>query len=332
MSAPTQSSFMISSFASGGWSTGKVENPSGEALPSLMPSIMSQAIPPSVTVPVPDGAQPLSQKVLNELPYELIHRSVNLCRASYWTRERLASDSRLIPHLEKELETGFPKLIESLEPHNPTAHLWLFRDTRVLVLVIRGVGSVGDSMVNFSSSLTSVPTGQVHTGFLTQFLSIEPIIRAELQSVRQHFDSLVITGYGVGGALATICLPHFASLCPETKFSCITFGSPRVGDVSFKDWFTSFRLTNSYRFILEDDPLPMFPSANRFVHCLDAICLRHDGRFELWPETTPPRWEIPFGSLVMYIVSVFVHMQWEYDDQISHACAIATGPPTRRGA
>ena len=331
MTSTSDIRYIKSSYTRQKWSVETLAAIPGEPQTPPISPLMSQAIPPSVTVPVPDGSRVLPENELEKLPYELVERLTHLCRMSYWPKERISSDKTLFQELEGELQPGFPKILESKDPHNPTAHLWLFPNPRMLVVVFRGVGSVGESMMDTSSSLSTVPTGQVHTGFLTQFRSLDPIIRAEIQSVRESFNSLVITGHGTGGALATICLPHFASMCPETKFSCVTFGSPRVGDSVFKEWYNSFQLEHDYRFVLEDDPMPMFPSSNRFVHSLDAICLRHDGRFELWPETVQPRWEIPFGSLVMYIVSVFVHMQWEYDDRFSHACKVATASAKRRG-
>ena len=330
-SPTTDSLFTKASFQSGVWTTEPIPQEHAEPQNPAVSSIMSQAIPPSVMVPVPHGKRSLQQKELDELPFALVMRLAHLCRASYWSVDRIRSDKRFIPELSGELQSGFPKLIESSDPHNPAAHLWLFRETRSLVVVLRGVGSVGESMINLSASFSAAENGQIHAGLMAQFQALESIIRTELQSIRHAFNSLVLTGHGIGGALATVSLPHFASMCPETKFSCITFGSPRVGDSAFKQWYNTFQLQHNYRFVLEDDPLPMFPSNNRFVHCLDAVCLRHDGRFEFWPETTPPRWEIPFGSLVMYIVSVFEHMQWEYDDQFSHACAIAIASHKRRG-
>lgn len=118
---------------------------------------------------------------------------------------------------------------------------------------------------------------------------------------------------------------------PERKVGCISFGSPRVGDISFSDWYNSIPFNLKYRFLLKDDPLPMFPSSNRFVHTHDAICLRHSGIFETWPDIPGPHREVPFGSLVLYIISVFVHTEWEYDDRFSHACEMVKVSDKRRG-
>jgi alpha-beta hydrolase superfamily lysophospholipase len=183
-----------------------------------------------------------------------------------------------------------------------------------MVVAFRGSGTVGESLMDYDTKC------KIHSGFLTEFNAIEPVLKSLISPYHDKFEDLVITGHGIGGALATICAPHFANMCPQTKISCITFGSPRVGDKAFCDWFNSAtNIELKLRLVIEDDPLPMFPSTSPYQHVHDAICLRHDGRLEKWPDTDQ-RSDMPFGSLVMYIVSVFVHLQWEYDDRFSHAC------------
>jgi len=311
---PTEDGYVIHSFTRSQWKAIPPLSTGGWSLPQPV-SILSKSIPPTVQVPVPKDAKQMSDEEIKTLPEDVIRQMVHISRLAYWDEQRISSSPRIQRDLLSHMEEGFPIVIGSRNKHRPSAQMWLSKHSKTMVVVYRGAGTVGESLMEHESKC------QIHSGFLTEFNMIEPILRQLLQGHHEKFKNLVFTGHGIGGALATISAPHFASMCPQMKISCVTFGSPRVGDKSFCVWFNS--VTNielKLRLIIEDDPLTMFPSTAPYQHVQDAVCLRHDGRFEYWPDTVEgTRWDMPFSSLVMYIVSVFVHLQWEYDDRFTHA-------------
>ena len=76
---------------------------------------------------------------------------------------------------------------------------------------------------------------------------------------------IIFSGHSLGGALATLAAVQFSKQYPDIIISCVTFGSPRVGNGKFAAMFNKC-CTGSYRFVNEDDPVPMGPTPLRFTH------------------------------------------------------------------
>ena len=287
------------------------------------PSLLSSAIPPMWTAPVPEDATEATDTEKRELPCTDIRLTAFLSRLAYGDEKAIVRDAHVARDLLDNTENGFPKLLLSEDPHHGVCQMWLFPSRKEMVLVFRGSGSVGESLSDAFSSRKELQgsRGLVHGGILNQFNELQPILQLLLQEHHDKFDKLVITGHGIGGALATLAGPYFAELCSEKEFYVITYGSPRVGNDDFCRWFNEKIPRNKYRFVIEGDPLPNMPASSRYAHVQDAVCLTHEGRLFTWPETpSNKRWDIPFGSLVMYIVSSFLHNQWEYYERINTLC------------
>ena len=76
---------------------------------------------------------------------------------------------------------------------------------------------------------------------------------------------IIFSGHSLGGALATLAAVQFSKQYPDIIISCVTFGSPRVGNGKFAAMFNKC-CRGSYRFVNEDDPVPMGPTPLRFTH------------------------------------------------------------------
>ena len=76
---------------------------------------------------------------------------------------------------------------------------------------------------------------------------------------------VIFSGHSLGGALATLAAVQFAKQYPDIVVSCVTFGSPRVGNGTFAQMFNKC-CAGSFRFVNEDDPVPMGPTPIRFTH------------------------------------------------------------------
>ena len=181
-----------------------------------------------------------------------------------------------------------PKLIEGDLSHD---HSIIQNDCQVysckyyksLVFAFRGTESFRDvlSDLNLFRSELEIPGNHltsifsfnfnrplVHSGFLTQFNTVKDEINQDIIEYRKDPDGdnhLIFTGHSLGGALATIASVYYGSLYPDMSISCITFGSPRVGNRDFAKIFNS-NITESHRFVNEDDPVPMGPTPIRFSH------------------------------------------------------------------
>ncbi len=110
-----------------------------------------------------------------------------------------------------------------------------------------GVGDVGVGDVGSTSESTSSSASEVSS------LIPRPI---------KH---IVVSGHSLGGALATLAAVQFGREFPEATITCVSFGSPRVGNGKFCEYFDQC-VGGSYRFVNEDDPVPMGPTPIRFTH------------------------------------------------------------------
>ena len=276
-------------------------------------------------MPVPKDAVELTPAQVRRLPTDELKRTVLMSRLAYWDEKSVLRDSRVNDELRPDLLDGFPRVITSSDSHNATVYLWLMRSTSTLYIAFRGSGNIGESLTDVFANRREMGVhekkGLVHGGILSQFDAIEPVLRGLIEQHQSDYTNLVFTGHGVGGGLATLAAPFVAEMHADKTVSCFTYGSPRVGDEDFCGWFNA-KIRNKFRIVIEGDPLANMPASSRFSHVHDAVCLTSEGALQYWPETPAnQRWDIPFGSLVMYIVTVFVHTQWEYVERVNAACS-----------
>jgi hypothetical protein len=112
---------------------------------------------------------------------------------------------------------------------------------------------------------------EVHSGFNDQFLSV----RDEIDGPVAQHDEVIFCGHSLGGALATIGSLYYATKYPEKSVSCVTFGSPRVGNPKFVELFDN-RVKESVRFVNDNDPVPCVPTRWRFKHVKGLQWLNQD--------------------------------------------------------
>ena len=107
----------------------------------------------------------------------------------------------------------------------------------------------------------------VHHGFLTQFRSIEQDITRIIHDyvVKTEMPRIIFTGHSLGGALATLATVEYGLKYSHIPISCVTFGSPRVGNTEFVSYFNHV-VDESLRFVNQEDPIPGIPTELRFVH------------------------------------------------------------------
>ena len=85
----------------------------------------------------------------------------------------------------------------------------------------------------------------VDKGFYKLYDILKPNLMSIISNLAMKYNTkdLFITGHSLGGALATICA--FDMLYHEFQYNVkylVTFGSPRIGNVYFSDYFNSFQI------------------------------------------------------------------------------------------
>jgi triacylglycerol lipase len=116
-------------------------------------------------------------------------------------------------------------------------------------------------------------TCKVHEGFWKAYDSVKNEVNSLLEDQTYSGYDIVVCGHSLGGALATLCAIYLPLV---NKVSCVTFGSPRVGNDKFVKIFSN-RKIDYFRFIHDNDAVPMVPSVN-YKHCGNQIRLDDNGK------------------------------------------------------
>lgn len=119
--------------------------------------------------------------------------------------------------------------------------------------------------------------GKAHTGFLDAWREVKVELLSYLKSLQSDHPKITFwfTGHSLGAALATLAADSFGAVQ-----GLYTFGSPRVGDASFRDDFHVLH----YRILIGDDIVTKVP-IEPYVHVgqekhIDEKDELRDGEYE----------------------------------------------------
>lgn len=237
------------------------------------------------------GIEPVDPSEIARIPKELLRATPMLSELSYHSTEVLAKTGT--PEIQELLRLqadGFPIFIEGDKSLDTQAYVWLFKDTKTLFVSFRGTNSLTDIKHDLDYRLIQLdndhPTIKVHAGFRNKFKSIEAGLISVLDEHHKMFDKITLTGHSLGGALASLAAPFLGNKYPSKSIYCLTFGSPRVGDRGFVDWFNLY-VDFNFRLINEGDPVAAFPFDSTFQHVSDAISISRTGEVSKVPEAPP---------------------------------------------
>jgi len=108
----------------------------------------------------------------------------------------------------------------------------------------------------------------VHPGFLDVLESHQSFLIPQVPNLIAMYPNyqLVINGHSLGGAVATMFAMQLFVEYGTSSTHLVTFGSPRVGDGTFRDLFTSSGVSH-WRLTHERDPVPHVPlEAWGYIH------------------------------------------------------------------
>ncbi|KAL7753679.1 hypothetical protein RI367_000610 [Sorochytrium milnesiophthora] len=112
-------------------------------------------------------------------------------------------------------------------------------------------------------NMPGVPDGaEVHHGFLNSWNAISTQVKALVQARLTLYPNykVYLTGHSLGGAIAALAAIDLqASLnIPDSQLELYTFGTPRVGNSVFSEWFTTLQFPRN-RLVHENDIISQLP-------------------------------------------------------------------------
>ncbi len=146
--------------------------------------------------------------------------------------------------------------------------VFVARNDQIVLVAFRGTESWGDWITDFNAVTTSRPYGDVHRGFYQAYEVVQDQIKGCLGSGDLGGRKLWITGHSLGGALAVVAAAEFQGTYDLTGL--YTYGQPKVGFSSLKDFLNSHYANRFYRFVNDDDIVPQVPPvyshAGKLIH------------------------------------------------------------------
>jgi predicted lipase len=264
---------------------------SAEDVPALFRCLLVNAPTASQTMPVDEvPSYDLSHRIkernlrlinpsdVRDLPIHNVQISASLSKMSYLSRKDLETSSLYqVRDVMEDQVKGFPIEVQGGPKFSTNAYIWLSKSSRTAYISFPGTRSLGDIRHDLDMRSVPVDSGQpvdilVHAGFRNKYFSVHDALVDILETHATMFDTVVTTGHSLGGALATIAAPVLSESFLTKKIECVTFGSPRVGNLAFVSWFKS-RVPIHLRLVNTEDPVPWIPLSNRFHHVSDAVSM-----------------------------------------------------------
>ncbi|MFD3448687.1 hypothetical protein ACFDTO_29330 [Microbacteriaceae bacterium 4G12] len=138
---------------------------------------------------------------------------------------------------------------------------FILESDEAIIVAFRGTQSdpdwIADSLVNQREYPYTANSGNVHSGFLSIYESCRDSIMEVLVKLPSD-KTLLITGHSLGGALAILHMLDARVNTSFTDYILYNFGSPKVGDLAFRNYY-NLQVAKSYRFVNLFDVVPLLP-------------------------------------------------------------------------
>ena len=107
----------------------------------------------------------------------------------------------------------------------------------------------------------------VHQGYHERFLSIRGQLHEQVNRRLTERIPIIFTGHSYGGALAQLTALYYSKnyIYTGNVYTCVTFGSTKVGGSEFVKLFNS-SVEFSHRFVCFLDPIPSYPGWLLYSH------------------------------------------------------------------
>jgi hypothetical protein len=149
---------------------------------------------------------------------------------------------------------------------------WLLKDRRLFV-VFRGTASFMDGLLNSRVARTTSfgGMGRVHAGFNARYRRVKRQLDEIIETNIGSFDRIIFTGHSLGGAIAMLAALDSARN-KAWQPDVVTFGSPKVGDITFGRFFNLY-IKSCIRIVVDHDPVIKLPPRFLGYHHVHGGCV-----------------------------------------------------------
>ena len=167
--------------------------------------------------------------------------------------------------------------------HNEKTDTQGFVATRDKAIYVVWRGSESKKDFQNDASIDKVPFlndgEKVHIGFKSCWESVVgdtyDAIDTALENLQGETTDIVVCGHSLGGAVATLYAHSIKKHYPHYNVKCVTIGSPRVGNKTFKENYDSYEI-DTLRIVHNNDLVTHTPYI-RFYHVNYQLRLDNNG-------------------------------------------------------
>ncbi len=249
-----------------------------------------------------------------------------------------------IPPGSGAFEYRFKNLFEALSETDPfdievfadaDVEVAILSNSRLVLAGFRGtddgkgewVSQLGNKPSSFRTAPTSWGSGvRVHSGIYNALGLVYQSVRSEVRSKTRNTNRKVfVTGHSRGALLATLCAYRFQKVGGVDVSGVYVFGSPRVGNIGFRDRYkTDAQLWDkTFRWVKNDDFASKWPDyalgipvgSNRYYHVgrLNFIALNNQVTMNHQNPEYEPGPELSIGDHDIRNYCVFMHQRLSGD-------------------
>ncbi len=166
-----------------------------------------------------------------------------------------------------------------------TTQGYLMANEQAIVIAFRGTEGKNrkDWLTNLNFDRIPTDQGDIHEGFSRAVDRIWQDLWLNLLKFRTAQQPIFITGHSLGGALATLTAFRLVS-AGQAVHALYTFGSPRVGDRTYRQHFDVALGDRTFRIVNDEDVVAKVPF-KAMGYCHVGAKYQFDSQGKLW--TTP---------------------------------------------
>lgn len=164
------------------------------------------------------------------------------------------------------------------------------RYNNTLYVCFKGCSSVGDFLnsIDIRNCKIHGETVGIHNGFCEKYKSMQHTILFEVLNElcgEYPITDVVFTGHSAGGSIAQIVSLFMAEELADIKTHCYTIGTPKTGDVFFKQALEDeLDKDKLLRLETHNDLICLLPMQSTFQHAGDVLIMKDGDIFNATPD------------------------------------------------